>query len=454
MNRNRKYRAMSAVLTVILAIASAASAEWKEKVLYSFQGVPDGAVPAGGVVFDKAGNLYGATTDGGSSSCDGPGQCGTVYELSAPAKQGDPWTGTVLYVFKGHAYNDGATPGGGVIMDEAGNLYGAAAYGGSGPCTLAGGSVGCGAVYELSPPARQGDPWTEKVLYSFQGGKDGYVAVGDLVFDKARNLYGATWFGGGKGTTCDSAYGGQCGTVFELSPPKTKGGKWTEKVLHAFAGGTDGASPNGGLVLDSNGAIYGTTPIGGFDCPHHSGQGCGTVFELKPPTSKNGAWTEKQVHIFKNGTDGTQPTAGVILDDAGALYGGAEGGSNGCGVVFRLAQSGDGLWKETILYSFGGNSYYYGPAVARFDSSGNIYGTTYVGPGSLAGSVFRLKPPARKGEFWTARVLYGFTGGLDGLFPAATLTLDEAGNLYGATQEGGGKGTCQGYCGTVFEVSP
>jgi hypothetical protein len=178
------------------------------------------------------------------------------------------------------------------------------------------------------------------------------------------------------------------------------------------------------------------------------------VFELKPPTSKKGAWTEKQVHIFKNGTDGTQPTAGVILDDAGALYGGAEGGSNGCGVVFRLAQSGDGLWKETILYSFGGNSYYYGPAVARFDSSGNIYGTTYVGPGSLAGSVFRLKPPARKGEFWTARVLYGFTGGSDGLFPAATLTLDEAGNLYGATQEGGGKGTCQGYCGTVFEVSP
>ena len=254
-SKERFSRASGPLLlfVLILPFASTASAEWNEKVLYSFQGIPDGAVPAGGVVFDKQGNLYGATGDGGASTCEGPGQCGTVYQLKPPTQKGGAWAETVLYVFKGHAQNDGATPEGGLVIDQAGNLYGVTGYGGSGPCLLLGGAVGCGTVYKLSPPAKQGDPWKEKVLYSFQGGKDGYVAFGDLVFDKAGNLYGATLFGGGKGTTCDSLYGGQCGTVFKLSPPKTKGGKWTEKVLHRFAGGTDGANPNGGLVLDSKG---------------------------------------------------------------------------------------------------------------------------------------------------------------------------------------------------------
>jgi hypothetical protein len=252
---SKRFRVRPWLTLAILALAVNASAEWKEKVLYSFQGGTDGAIPAGAVVFDKAGNLYGATGDGGASTCDGPGQCGTVYQLAPPATKGGAWTETVLYIFKGHAQNDGATPEGGLVIDQAGNLYGTTGYGGSGSCTLLGGAVGCGTVYELSPPAKQGDPWTETVLYSFQGGNDGFVGFGDLVFDKAGNLYGATLFGGGKGTTCDSLYGGQCGTVFKLSPPKAKGGKWTEKVLHTFKGIAagahfgDGASPNGGLVL-------------------------------------------------------------------------------------------------------------------------------------------------------------------------------------------------------------
>ncbi|MGB6677596.1 MAG: choice-of-anchor tandem repeat GloVer-containing protein [Terriglobales bacterium] len=135
-------------LILLLALAcsfvSVAATEWKEKVLYSFQGVPDGAVPTGAVVFDKAGNLYGATLDGGASTCDGPGQCGTVYKLAPPATKGGAWTETVLYIFKGHAQNDGATPEGGLVIDEAGNLYGTTGYGGSGPCLLLGGAVGCG----------------------------------------------------------------------------------------------------------------------------------------------------------------------------------------------------------------------------------------------------------------------------------------------------------------------
>ncbi len=292
-----KARVAPGLLLFILTLAPLASAQWNEKVLYSFQGIPDGAVPEGGVVFDKAGILYGATGDGGASSCEGPGQCGTVYQLKPPAQKGGAWTETVLYIFKGHAQNDGATPESGLVIDQAGNLYGVTGYGGSGPCTLLGGAGGCGTVYELSPPVKQGDPWKEKVLYSFQGGKDGFVAFGDLVFDKAGNLYSATLFGGGKGTTCDSLYGGQCGTVFKLTPPNTKGGKWTEKVLHRFAGGTDGAIPNGGLVLDSKSAVYGTTFTGGQQgCQNSYGIGCGTVFSVRPGATR---WTESILHRFQ-----------------------------------------------------------------------------------------------------------------------------------------------------------
>jgi hypothetical protein len=443
------------LLAVALVLAVPASAEWKEKVLYSFQGgTSDGSVPAGGVVFDSQGNLYGSTTDGGPASCKPIGRaCGTVFQLSPPTLSGDPWTETLIYRFQGKGSNDGSVPSGGLIRDAAGNLYGVTAYGGTGDCVLLGVPAGCGTVYKLSPPRQKGGAWRETILYSFPAAQQGYLPNGDLVFDSAGNLYGATVFGGGKGTTCDKFYR-YCGAVFEMSPPKTKGGKWMEKVLHAFAGGMDGANPNGGLVLDSKGNIYGTTPIGGYNCAHNSGLGCGTVFELKPPTVKGGPWTERQLHIFKDGNDGAQPTAGVILGTGGFIYGAAEGGSEGCGVVFRLAASSGGRWEETVLYSFGGNTYYYGPAVSHVDSSGRVYGTTHVGPGSLAGSVFRLKPPTRKGGAWTASVLYGFTGGSDGRFPSSTLIFDVAGNLYGATQEGGGGGTCQGYCGSVFEIEP
>jgi uncharacterized repeat protein (TIGR03803 family) len=123
------------------------------------------------------------------------------------------------------------------------------------------------------------------------------------VFDSAGNLYGATVFGGGKGTTCDKFYQ-YCRAVFELSPPKTKGGKWTQKVLHAFASGTDGANPNGGLVPDSKGAVYGTTFAGG------SGD-WGTVFKLGPPKQKGGARSEEVLHRFTDSKDGAQPGAGA-----------------------------------------------------------------------------------------------------------------------------------------------
>jgi hypothetical protein len=432
---------VSLLCAVALTLAVPASAEWNEKVLYSFQGgTNDGSVPAGGVVFDKQGNLYGATTDGGM-----------LYQLAPPAQQGDPWTETVLYTFKGKQYNDGDLPNSGLLIDSQGNLYGVTAYGGSGDCVLLGTNVGCGTVYELSPPQQKGDPWTETILYSFPTAKQGYLPNGDLVFDGDGNLYGATEFGGGKGTSCDPYYQ-YCGAVFELSPPKTKGGKWTEKVLHAFASGTDGANPNGGLVLDSKGAIYGTTYGGGNESRECGSGGCGTAFELTPPSKKGGAWAEKQLHVFAGGSDGSLPQAGAIFDPNGNLYG------TTLGTLFRLAPPSEkyGHWKMTTLYAFcnqgGGGCEPEGSLI--FDISGRLYGTTYYGFGDeLYGSVFRLRPRGAGGAGWVVDYLYGFVNAPDGLYPAAQLIFDKAGNLY-STTTGGGRGTCSRYCGTVFEVSP
>jgi hypothetical protein len=448
-NRNAPaVRRFLALFTVILSLASAASAEWKEKVLYSFQGLPDGSVPVGAVVFDKAGNLYGTTQDGGSSSCPSVVQCGTVYQLAPPAKQGGPWTETVLYIFKGNTSKDGASPYGGLVIDAAGNLYGTTGFGGTGNCTVLGSKLGCGTVFELSPPKQKGGKWTETVLYSFPTPKQGFSPAGDLVFDGAGNLYGATTYGGGYGTNCGDAYYQYCGAVFELSPPKTKGGKWTEKVLHGFKGNTDGANPNGGLILDGKGNVYGTTYYGGDQGAQCGSVGCGTAFELKPPATKGGAWTEKQLHLFAGANDGRLPSAGVTFDSKANLYG------TTVGTVFRLAPPAtkSGRWKETILYTF--NSDVYDPAGAlSFDTNGNLYGTAEYG-NTFRGAVFRLKPPSRSRGTSDFAILYGFMGSPDGAYPAAKLTFDKHGSIY-STTTGGGTGTsCSGYCGTAFEVWP
>jgi hypothetical protein len=421
---------------LVLALACPASAEWKEKVLYSFQGgIGDGEYPAGGVVFDKAGNLYGATTEGGGECL--PAQCGTVFQLAPPAKKGDPWTETVLWVFKGNGSGDGNTPAGSVIIDSSGNLYGTTGYGGTGDCVLIGEKVGCGTVYELSPSGEKGGAWTEAVLYSFPTAKQGYLPNGNLVFDKAGNLYGATMFGGGYGTTCDAFYQ-YCGAVFQLSPPKKKGGKWTEKVLHGFRGARDGANPNGGLVLDGKGTIYGTTSAGGFNCPHHSGQGCGTVFSLKSANNKGQSeWSETVLHRFDPGqSDGASPSGGVVFDSKSRLCGVTRtGGQAGYGTVFRLAPSSGlaGAWTETLLYSFTGQQDIGSPqAGLTLSAKGNLFGTTIGGPYS-SGIVFRLVRPVR-GRSWAFTDLYSLRGSPDGHYPAATLIFDASGNLYGTTQ--------------------
>src|ERR1051326_725518 len=278
------------VVLAMLTVPLIASAQWPEQVIYSFQGGTDGAVPVGNFVFYSAGNLFGVTTSGGSSSCAPVSECGTVYQLTPPARPGDSWTETVLYIFKGNVFGDGATPVGGLVMDAAGNLYGTTAYGGTGDCRLLGTLGGCGTVYEMSPPSEPGGEWIETVLYSFPDATVGYFPSGDLVFDTSGNLYGSTIWGGGEGTNCGNSFYPYCGTVFELSPPRTPGQPWAVQTLYRFRGLRtaegpvgDGASPNGDLALGNNREIYGTTVLGGFSCPHNQHYGCGTVFKLEPP---------------------------------------------------------------------------------------------------------------------------------------------------------------------------
>ena len=433
-------------------------------MLYSFQGgTKDGSVPVGGVVFDKAGNLYGATTY--TTSCATTFDCGTMYELSPPQQSGGPWVETTLHVFQGHDHNDGGSPEGGVILDAAGNVYGTTAYGGGGPCMLFGTVVGCGAVYEMIAPTKPKEGWKEKILYNFQGDKDGQFPNGDLVFDKSGNLYGATQFGGGYGS-CDAPYYKHCGTIFELIAPKTKGGKWTEKVLYSFKSVSvgkqvgDGANPNGGLILDSAGTFYGTTRWGGLttnDCAGGNGfVGCGAIFKLISPTREGGIWSEAVLYRFKGRPDGVGPNGGLVFDAKGRLYGTAVGGGrdSGDGTVFKLTPGKQ--WKEGLLHTFdvgrgqGGATPEAGLTVG---SAGYLYGVASGGGTAGDGTVFWLRPTA---DGWEIATLHTFTGAPDGASPASKVVFDIAGNLYGTTQQGGNTGqNCGNYgCGTVFAVLP
>lgn len=345
-------------------------------------------------------------------------------------------------------------------MDSAGNLYGVTGYQGTGQCKLLGGVVGCGTVYEMSPPARPGGAWTETVIYSFQGGNDGFFPVGDLVFDGAGNLYGVTWFGGGRGTSCDAFYGGNCGTVFELSPPKQKGGAWKEKVLYSFAGSNawslvgDGGQPNGGLAFDQRGNIYGTTEYGGYMGGVCRGrEGCGTAFELVAPRQNGGQWTEKLLHAFEGQpNDGGAPNGDLILAD-GTLYGTTFGGGNAeVGTVFELAAGGNGNeWTETLIHVFelsdGG-----GPSALLRGPDGSLVGLVGAGP-TNAGLIYQLQPPGQQGGQWAFSMDYSFPPlGSGNAYDPDILELLGS-NMYGSSSEGG-TGPCDGGCGAVFGIKP
>jgi uncharacterized repeat protein (TIGR03803 family) len=236
----------------------------------------------------------------------------------------------VLYNFKGGA--DGFGPDTGLVVDAAGNLYGAT-YRGGGGCN----GDGCGTVFELTLSAGK---WREQVLHRFKGPQADPTA--GLILDAGGNLYG----------TASDALGGN-GMVFKLASAAK--GKWKMSVLHAFSGGNDGQGPWGGLVLDPAGNLYGTTAFGGGygSCKGYLHSYCGTVFELQPPGAKGGKWKENVLYRFEGGSDGGNPFASLIIDAAGNLYGTTEiGGAYGRGTVFKLAHGPNGKWTKSVLHSF------------------------------------------------------------------------------------------------------
>jgi uncharacterized repeat protein (TIGR03803 family) len=330
-----------------------------ETILYVFPGGASGSGPFTPLVFDSAGNLYGATSGGGASGF------GVVFELSPPQESG-PWTAAVLYNF---VPSDG--PASGLILDAQGNLYG----------ETTGYPNAYGSVYELSPPTVPGGAWTHTLLFAFNG-NDGLEPVGGLVSDPHGNLYGTTAGGGtGHGSGCPGS--NPCGLVFELVKPALPGA-WTEKVLYNFTGlNGDGGTPESGLIIHG-GLLYGTTSYGGNDL------GDGTVFSLSPPKPGKG-WTESILFQFDRSTDGFRPEAGVVFDKAGNLYGTTLFGSFGGAEIFELsppAGQGD-PWTETTLYNFGCGSDGCEP-VGNLISIGNwLYGAAEGGTRG-DGVVFKL----------------------------------------------------------------
>jgi uncharacterized repeat protein (TIGR03803 family) len=291
-----------------------ADGSWSRKPIYAFKGGADGAIPVGGLVFDAAGNLYGATLEGGSTvACNGDG-CGTVFELSLSAGK---WHKQELYRFKGGI--DGANPESGVVIDAAGNLYGTTFLQGLNPPKGCAG--GCGTIFKLSPSAVFGQPWAETVLHHFTG-RDGGNPVSTLLLDSAGNIYATATNGGSGILTCSEAFG--CGTVVELSPSVAG---WTFQVLHAFAGGSDAQTPSTPLLIDASGNLFGAAYSGGS-------RGWGQIFELSPGTT---GWSKTEVYGFTGLEDGADPTAGLARDGSGRIYGVTYlGGQFGEGTVFQV----------------------------------------------------------------------------------------------------------------------
>lgn len=392
---------------------------------------------------------------------------------AVPAAQAQ--TFTVIHAFTGG--NDGSLPLAGLTPAGPGTFYGTAADGGA---------HRWGLVFKLSHSA---SGWVLYPLYSFSG-NDGGSPESRVTIGPDGALYGTTYQEGANGG----------GTVYKLTPPLTACRSfvcsWTETVLHSFPDPltTDGFNPDGDLTFDHAGNVYGTTVAGGSGNPYGCfGSGCGVVYQL---TNSQGSWTENIVHQFTGGSDGGNPFAGVLLDQAGNIDGTAcvGGVSTSAGLAFQISASD---WVETAIYDFQGvqdgkcpygltpdaTGNLYGTSAAsgswgdgavyelspgqggwnfaslyQFtsgtggsspltrDSAGNLYGTTFSGGGYNYGTVFKL---TQSGGSWTYSSLHDFTNGGDGRYPGGQVVVDSSGNVYGVAADGGASGG-----GIIFEITP
>lgn len=445
MSRSSKY-SLAAGLALVLFPPPINAHETSFDVLYTFcsqPGCTDGGSPQAGLITDSEGNIYGTTAGGGSGSgssdCATLG-CGTIFKLTSGGNE------SVLYSFCSNSQcTDGETPSSGLIRDGAGNVFGTTTFGGK---------YLYGTVFKVRADN------TEQVLHDFPrpGGPDGFQPFVGLTAVKDLR-YGITPYGGG-GAGC----GGEgCGAIFEIEKAAQ------ERVLYAFAGGSDGGFPQGGLIADRAGNLYGMTDAGGNPgCLDN--QGCGTVFRMAPDGIKT------VLHDFAGSSDGSSadgssPTGSLIADKAGNLYGttefGGAGGENcttdgnGCGTIFKLAPDG----TESVIYSFRGGSDGKWPLGGLvMDVAGNLYGTTMHGGGVICreksfcsrcgngcGTIFKVTPAGSE------TVIHVFTGLGDGSYPAGSLIADNSGRFYG-TASGGGNTNDRCYdsgggCGVLFRVS-
>lgn len=386
------------LLAAVIAFPGATARAQSFTTLYTFQGMPNSTGPAQALMLDASGNFYGTTyglLDGAR-----PRQYGTVFRISP--------TGNVSTLKRFSGPNGSNPEVGHLIQDSEGNLYGVTDFGG----LLPGGAEGSGTIYKIDKH------WQETVLHTFTYGADGGSPRGTIVRDKFGNLYGTTL----GGLT-------NFGTVYKL---KTNGDL---RVLHTFRRGTgDGESPAGGLVADADGNLYGATSYGGTVF-------AGTIFKV----SKWGK--ETVLYSFKGGADGSGPNGELLLDSVGNLYGTTSGaGTSNFGTVFKVDPAGN----ETVLYSFKGPSptltdgaYPSGGLVQ--DASGNLYGVTWAGGGSNAGTVYKIDGNGNETQ------LYSFPFATQGS-PFGTLVFDAAGNLCGVTESNSTQ-TVQTF-GLVYKITP
>jgi uncharacterized repeat protein (TIGR03803 family) len=402
-----------AVITALLNFAVSAQAATRYTIVRNFSESRGGVLPAGELLIDEAGNLYGTDTQGGSTGG------GTIFALRPNGQTG--FTYEVLY--ECNKSFDCTLPVGSLVMDRAGNLYGSTLFGN---------------VFKLSKTAS--GSWAATVLHQF--GVE-IAPPSSLILDTEGNLYGINPTGGKN----------NLGYVFELSPSQRG---WSLTHLHDFSGrdgaATTGSTENqvGGLIFDSVGNLYGATVAGGASTKCSGG--CGVVFEL---TKNFSTWSETVLHTF-NGGDGANPIAPLMMDADGNLYGTASsGGAKGFGSAFKMSRA-SGVWQTRVLHSFTGAHLdgEFPDSALVMDENGNLFGTTESGGGAHqscqvwndfgCGTVFEL---SLNGTQWKETILKAFSGGKDGAFPQGVV-LDGSGNLFGAAQAGGRQ-----FEGLLFEIS-
>ncbi|MFL5260088.1 MAG: choice-of-anchor tandem repeat GloVer-containing protein [Hyphomicrobiales bacterium] len=349
--------------TVFSLTPSATGKSFKHKVLYSFTGLADGSEPMGDLIIGPDGELFGTAWTGGSSAC---GSCGTVFALIPPVSPGKKWTENTLHTFAG-APGDGSLAFGGLLAGNGGVLFGT---------TQAGGKDGHGTVYQLTPPPAGQTAWPIDIIANFKGTPDGDEPWAALSMDADGRIFGTTVRGG---ETCE------CGTAFMLTPNSAAPGRaasWTKTILRRFKGKPDGEDPYSKLLIGGDGALYGTTFLGG-DLDD------GTVFRLIP--QPGGKWSEEILTSFDGLSRGPIFTGALAVDSLGALYGTTQNG----GTVFKLSPPATGIkWRRRTLHTFNGDGDdgFLPDAAVIFDADGRLLGTTVEGGANFLGAVFVLKP--------------------------------------------------------------